>query len=46
MRILSFNIYYGAMILGGVLGGPIVDYIRRDIGKTQFEYYHTNIVTG
>lgn len=46
MRVLAFNIYYGAMILGGVLGGPIVDYIRRDIGKTQFEYYHTNIITG
>jgi MFS family permease len=46
MRILAFNIYYGAMILGGVLGGPIVDYIRRDIGKTQFEYYHTNILSG
>lgn len=34
------------MVVGGVLGGPIVDFIRRDIGKTQFEYFHTNVETG
>lgn len=33
MRVLAFNLFYGAMILGGIIGGPIVDYIRRDIGK-------------
>lgn len=33
-RKLCFSIYYGFMVVGGVLGGPIVDYIRRDIGKT------------
>jgi uncharacterized membrane protein len=34
------------MIIGALLGGPIVDFIRRDIGKTQFEYLHTNIYSG
>jgi hypothetical protein len=34
------------MILGALIGGPIVDFIRRDIGKTQFEYLHTNVETG
>ena len=29
-----FSIYFGFMVIGGVLGGPIVDFIRRDIGKT------------
>lgn len=37
---------YAFMILGALLGGPIVDFIRRDIGKTQFEYLHTNVETG
>jgi len=46
MRTLAFNIFYAAMVLGAMLGGPIVDFIRRDIGKTQFEYLHTNIETG
>ena len=46
MRVLAFNIYYAAMIIGALLGGPIVDYIRRDIGKTQFEYLHTNVYSG
>jgi hypothetical protein len=45
-RKLCFSIYFGFMVIGGVLGGPIVDYIRRDIGKTQFEYLHTNVETG
>jgi MFS family permease len=46
MRTLAFNIFYAAMVLGAMLGGPIVDFIRRDIGKTSFEYLHTNIETG
>lgn len=41
-----FSIYFGFMVIGGVLGGPIVDFIRRDIGKTQIEYLHTNVETG
>jgi hypothetical protein len=36
MRVLAFNIYYGSMILGGILGGPLVDYIRSDVGKIEF----------
>ena len=46
VRSLSFSILYAFMILGALLGGPIVDFIRRDIGKTQFEYLHTNVETG
>lgn len=34
MRSLAFNIFYASMILGALMGGPIVDFIRRDIGKT------------
>lgn len=34
VRALSFSIFYAMMILGALLGGPIVDFIRRDIGKT------------
>lgn len=34
------------MVMGALAGGPIVDFIRRDIGKTQFEYLHTNVETG
>mmetsp|Transcript_35936 Transcript_35936/g.55208 ORF Transcript_35936/g.55208 Transcript_35936/m.55208 type:complete len:187 (-) Transcript_35936:669-1229(-) len=45
-RSLSFSIFYAMMILGALLGGPIVDFIRRDVGKTSFEYYHTNVETG
>jgi MFS family permease len=46
MRSLAFNIYYGFMVFGALIGGPLVDFIRRDIGKTQFEYLHTNVETG
>lgn len=45
-RKLSFSVYYAFMVLGGLLGGPLVDFIRTDIGKTQFEYLHTNVETG
>jgi len=46
MRTLAFNLFYAAMVLGAMMGGPIVDFIRRDVGKTQFEYLHTNVETG
>lgn len=45
-RKLSFSIFYAFMVTGALLGGPIVDFIRRDVGKTQFEYLHTNVETG
>jgi hypothetical protein len=45
-RKLSFSVFFGFMVIGGLVGGPIVDFIRRDIGKTQFEYLHTNVETG
>ena len=46
IRALAFSIFYAFMVLGALIGGPIVDFIRRDIGKTQFEYLHTNVETG
>ena len=46
VRSFSFSIFYAFMVLGALLGGPLVDFIRRDIGKTQFEYLHTNVETG
>jgi MFS family permease len=33
-RKLCFSIYFAFMVIGGILGGPIVDFIRKDIGKT------------
>jgi predicted MFS family arabinose efflux permease len=46
MRTFAFNMFFASMVLGALLGGPIIDYIRRDVGKTQFEYLHTNAETG
>jgi hypothetical protein len=46
VRSLGFSVFYAFMVMGALLGGPIVDFIRRDIGKTQFEYIHTNVETG
>jgi hypothetical protein len=46
VRSLAFSVFYAFMVMGALLGGPIVDFIRRDIGKTQFEYIHTNVETG
>lgn len=46
VRSTAFSVFYASMVLGALLGGPIVDFIRRDIGKTQFEYLHTNVETG
>ena len=46
VRSLGFSILYAFMILGALVGGPIVDFIRINIGKTQFEYLHTNVETG
>lgn len=34
LRSLGFSIFYAFMVLGCLLGGPLVDFIRRDIGKT------------
>ena len=41
----AFSFFYGAMILGAVVRGPIVDLLR--LGKsTRFTYTHTNEETG
>lgn len=42
----SYNIFYAAMILGAVFGGPIVDIIRHDFKQVSFTYTHTNGETG
>jgi len=34
VRALAFSIFYAFMVLGALVGGPLVDFIRRDIGKT------------
>lgn len=34
VRSYAFSIFYGFMVLGALLGGPLVDFIRRDVGKT------------
>jgi len=45
-RPIAFNIFYGAMVLGAIFGGPIVDFIRHDYKTTTWMYHHTNIETG
>lgn len=45
-RPIGFNIFYGAMVLGAIFGGPIVDYIRHDYKTTTWMYHHTNVETG
>jgi hypothetical protein len=45
-RDLGFSIFYAAMILGAVFGGPIVDWIRHDYKQTSWEYIHINDLTG
>jgi len=34
VRGLAFSLFYAFMILGALIGGPLVDFIRRDIGMT------------
>lgn len=41
----AFSIFYGAMILGAVIGGPCVDLIRLKKYNT-FNYSHKNEETG
>lgn len=45
-RPLAFSIFFGAMILGAVFGGPIVDWIRHDYKHSSVSYTHTNGETG
>ena len=42
----AFSIFYAAMILGAIVGGPIVDWIRHDYKQTSWRYRHTNVETG
>lgn len=41
-RPLAFSIFFGAMILGAVFGGPIVDWIRHDYKHASVRYTHDN----
>ena len=45
-RPLAFSIFFGSMILGGVFGGPIVDWIRHDYKHASVTYSHSNSETG
>ena len=45
VRTQAFSFLQGAMILGAVLAGPIVDLLRLS-KTTTFEYTHTNTLTG
>ena len=42
----AFSLFYAAMIIGAIVGGPIVDWIRHDYKQTSFKYQHTNAETG
>lgn len=37
-RPTGFSIYYGAMVLGAIFGGPAVDWIRHDYKMTTWHY--------
>lgn len=45
-RPLAFSIFFGAMILGAVFAGPIVDWIRHDYKHASITYQHSNAETG
>ena len=38
----AFSIFYGAMILGAVFAGPVVDWIRHDYKHSSVTYNHKN----
>ena len=44
-RPLAFSIFFGAMILGAVFAGPIVDWIRHDYKHASVSYSHHHIET-
>ena len=44
-RPYAFSIYMGAMVLGAIFGGPIVDWIRADFKTTTWNYTHHNLET-
>lgn len=39
-RPLAFSYFYGAMILGAIFGGPIIDWIRMTQKQRSFKYNH------
>ena len=42
----AFSLFYAAMIIGAIVAGPIVDWIRHDYKNTSWKYKHTNVETG
>jgi len=41
-RPYAFSVFFGAMIIGAILGGPVVDWIRHDYKTTTWHYTHHN----
>ena len=41
-RPLAFSIFFGAMIIGAIFGGPVIDWIRHDYKQTTWTYTHHN----
>jgi MFS family permease len=42
VRPFAFSLFFGAMIIGAIFGGPIVDLIRHDYKTSTFHYTHHN----
>lgn len=41
-RPFAFSLFYGAMVLGAIFGGPIIDWIRHDFKQVNYRYDHYN----
>lgn len=41
-RPFAFSLFYGAMVLGAIFGGPIIDWIRHDFKQVNYHYDHYN----
>jgi MFS family permease len=41
-RATAYSFYFGFMVIGAILGGPIVDLIRHDYKTTTWHYTHHN----
>jgi MFS family permease len=41
-RPIAFSFFFGAMVLGAIVGGPLIDIIRFDYKTTTWHYTHHN----
>lgn len=41
-RPMAFSFFFGAMIVGAIFGGPVIDWIRHDYKTTTWHYSHYN----